>query len=150
MISIPLRNLEKEVTKIELQGVHLLCTPLLPATAHQSFGAGSNLDPRCTLRTRAKRTKLLRFEKNYLQGRIPGEGPIARRILRAVKNVEREQKKKFRKKQSKGNTNHLIAGNNINSKTTSSTSTSMGSETSSISSFNADDYLKEFEAEHPK
>ena len=141
VISIPLRNLEKEVTKIELQGVHLLCTPLLPATAHQSFGAGSNLDPRCTLRTRAKRTKLLRFEKNYLQGRIPGEGPIARRILRAVKNVEREQKKKFRKKQSKGNTNYLIAGNNINSKTTSSTSTSMGSETSSISSFNADDYL---------
>ena len=65
IISIPLKNLEKEVTKIELQGVHLLCVPLLPATAHQAFGAGNNLDPRCTLRTRAKRTKLVRYEKNY-------------------------------------------------------------------------------------
>jgi N-terminal region of Chorein or VPS13 len=85
VITVPLKNLEKQVTKIEMTGCHLLCLPLLPATAHQSYGAGNNLDPRCTLRTRAKRAKLVRFEKNYLQGRIPGEGPVARKILRAVR-----------------------------------------------------------------
>eukprot|EP00536_Pseudo-nitzschia_multiseries_P006274 jgi/Psemu1/318867/estExt_fgenesh1_pm.C_1300027 len=118
IINVPLKNIEKEKTTIELHGVHLLCLPLLPATAHLSFGAGNVLDPRCTLRTRSKRTKLLRFEKNYLQGRIPGEGPISQRILSAVKNVEREQKKKTRK-QSKGSTNSLFAGGSANTSVTS-------------------------------
>lgn len=134
IISIPLKNLEKEVTKIELQGVHLLCVPLLPATAHQAFGAGNNLDPRCTLRTRAKRTKLVRYEKNYLQGRIHGEGPIAQRILRAVRNVEREQKKNSRKQQTKGSNSSLFSGSGIDNSTTT-VSTSGRSDASSMSSF---------------
>jgi hypothetical protein len=101
-ITVPLKNLEKEPTKIEMQGCHLVCLPLLPSTAHKLYGAGSNaLDPRCTLRTRAKRSKLARFEKNYMTGRIPGEGPVASRILRAMKEVEREQKKKNKKKRNK-------------------------------------------------
>lgn len=100
-ITIPLKNLEKEVTKIEMEGCHLVCLPLLPSTAHKLYGAGTTLDPRCTLRTRAKRAKLARFEKNYMSGRIPGEGPVAKRILRAVKGVEREQKKKHKRRGSK-------------------------------------------------
>ena len=120
-ISIPLKNLEKEATKIELQGVHLLCLPLLPATANQAFGAGSNLDPRCTIRTRAKRTKLVRFEKNYLRGSIPGEGPISRRILRAVANKERELKKKSRKQPRESN-NILFPGGGGNTSTTKGSS----------------------------
>jgi hypothetical protein len=111
VITVPLKNLEKDVTKIEMTGCHLLCLPLLPATAHQAFGAGNSLDPRCTLRTRAKRAKLVRFEKNYLQGRIPGEGPVARRILRAVKEVERDQKKQRKQQQqSSRNGNNTFFG----------------------------------------
>ena len=116
-ISVPLKSLEKEATKIELQGVHLLCLPLLPATAHLAFGVGNNLDPRCTLRTRAKRMKLVRFEKNYLQGRIAGEGVISARILRAVKNKEREQKKKSRK-QARESNNSLFMGGGTNTSAT--------------------------------
>ncbi|KAL3925552.1 MAG: hypothetical protein SGILL_000326 [Bacillariaceae sp.] len=121
VITIPLKNLEKETTKIEMTGCHLLCLPLLPATAHQAFGAGNNLDPRCTLRTRAKRAKLVRFEKNFLQGRIPGEGPVARKILRAVREVEKDQKK--RKKQqskSKSGNNSLVGSTATTASTTSS------------------------------
>ena len=114
-IHIPLKNLEKEATRIELQGVHLLCLPLLPATAHLAFGAGSNLDPKCTLRTRAKRTKLVQFEKSYLSGRIPGEGPISRRILRAVKNKEREIKKS--RKQGRESSSPMFPGGTSNAST---------------------------------
>ena len=133
IISIPLQNLEKEATKIEMIGCHLLCLPLLPATAHQSFGAGNYVDPRCTLRTRAKRAKLFRFEKNYLQGRIPGEGPVARRILRAVKEVQRDQQKKQRrlsrgkrkkKQQQLGHSNNSLFGSTA---TTTSLTTSNNS-----------------------
>ena len=99
-ITVPLKNLEKEPTRIEMRGCHLLCLPLLPSTAHKMFGAGSKSDPRCTLRTRAKRSKLARFEKSFMSGRIPGEGPVAKRILRAVREVERDQKKKLKKKNS--------------------------------------------------
>lgn len=96
-ITIPLKNLEKEPTLIEMRGCHLLCLPLLPSTAHKLYGAGTLSDPRCTLRTRAKRSKLARFEKNYMSGRIPGEGPVAKRILRAVKDIEKDMKKKAKR-----------------------------------------------------
>ena len=96
-ISVPYKNIEKEPTKIEIKGCHLLCLPLLPSTANKMFGAGNSNDPKCTLRTRAKRSKLARFEKNFMTGRIVGEGPTARRILRAVRHIERDQKKKKRK-----------------------------------------------------
>ncbi len=97
-ITIPLKNLEKEPTRIEMRGCHLLCLPLLPSTAHKPCGAGTLSDPRCTLRTRAKRSKLARFEKNYMSGRIEDEGPVAKRILRAVKEVERDIKKKQKRR----------------------------------------------------
>ena len=93
-ISIPFTNIEKEPTRFEMRGVHLVCLPLLPSTAHKMYGAGTAVDPRCTLRTRAKRSKLARYERNFLSGRIPGEGPPAKRILRAVKEVEREMQRK--------------------------------------------------------
>ena len=98
-ISIPFTNLEKEPTKFEMRGVHLVCLPLLPSTAHKTYGAGTVVDPRCTLRTRAKRSKLARYEGNFLSGRLPGEGPPAKRILRAVKEVERDlQRKRHRRR----------------------------------------------------
>lgn len=101
-VTVPLKNIEKEPTRIEIKGVHLLCLPLLPSTANKMFGAGNAKDPRCTLRTRVKRTKLARFEKNYISGRVVGEGPVSKRILRAARDVERDQKKKFKKRQSAG------------------------------------------------
>jgi hypothetical protein len=99
-VTVPLKNIEKESTRIEIKGVHLLCLPLLPSTANKIFGAGNTKDPRSTLRTRVKRSKLARFEKNYISGRVEGEGPVSRRILRAAQVVERDQKKKNKKKQS--------------------------------------------------
>ncbi|KAL3923336.1 MAG: hypothetical protein SGILL_001715, partial [Bacillariaceae sp.] len=132
VITVPLKNLEKETTKIEMTGCHLLCLPLLPATAHQAFGAGNNLDPRCTLRTRAKRAKLVRFEKNYLQGRIPGEGPVARKILRAVREVKRDQKKKGKKQQSKSSSsNNSLFGSTA---TTASAASSLTGDGASLPS----------------
>lgn len=107
-ITIPLKNLETEPTRIEMRGCHLLCLPLLPSTAHKLYGAGTRSDPRCTLRTRAKRSKLARFEKNYLSGRIPGEGPVAKRILRAVKEVERDVKKRSKRKQQQGSSGRQL------------------------------------------
>ena len=92
-ISVPWKNLEKEPTRFEVQGVHLVCVPLMPSTATTIYGAGTQVDPRCTLRTRAKRSVLARFERNYFSGRIPGEGPPSKRIRRAVKEVERELRK---------------------------------------------------------
>jgi hypothetical protein len=101
-ITVPLTNLEKEPTRFEMRGVHLICLPLLPSTAHKMYGAGTAVDPRCTLRTRAKRSKLVRFEDNFMSGRIPNEGPPAKRVLRAVREVERAlQKKRSRKKSNK-------------------------------------------------
>lgn len=97
-IYVPLKNLEKEPTRIEMRGCHLICLPLLPSTANKPYGAGTRSDPRCTLRTRAKRAKLARFEKNYMSGRLPGEGPVAKRILRAAKAVELDLKKKNKRK----------------------------------------------------
>ena len=89
-IAVPLTNLEKEPTRFELQGLHLICVPLLPATAHKKYGAGTAVDPRCTLRTRAKRSALARYERNYYGGRVPGEGPPTRRIRIALKEAEKK------------------------------------------------------------
>ena len=73
--SIPWGKLEKEPTVMELSGVQLVCVPLLPSNATRVFGAGTKHDPRCTLRTRVKRSALARFERNFFGWRIPGEGP---------------------------------------------------------------------------
>lgn len=92
-VSIPWKNLEKEPTRFEIKGVHLVCVPLTPSTANQMYGAGTLVDPRCTLRTRAKRLVLARFERNFWNGQMPGEGPVMKRIQRAVKDVERDRKR---------------------------------------------------------
>ncbi len=73
--SIPWGKLEKEPTVIELSGVQLVCVPLLPSNAMRVFGSGTRHDPKCTLRTRVKRSALARFERNFFGWRIPGEGP---------------------------------------------------------------------------
>ena len=88
-VSVPWKNLEKEPTRFEAKGVHLVCVPLTAATANQIYGSGTSIDPRCTLRTRAKRLVLDRLERNFWNGQIPGEGPPMKRIKRAVKDVER-------------------------------------------------------------
>jgi hypothetical protein len=92
-ISVPWKNLEKEPTRFEVKGVHLVCVPLTPSTAHKMYGAGTFVDPRCTLRTRAKRMTLARFERNFWNGLVPGEGPPMKRIQRAVKEVERDMRR---------------------------------------------------------
>lgn len=96
-ITVPYKNIEKEPTRIEIKGCHLLCLPLLPSTANRMFGTGNSSDPRCTLRTRAKRSKLARFEKNFMNGRIAGEGPTAKSILWAVRAIKKEQERKKKK-----------------------------------------------------
>lgn len=92
-ISVPWKNLEKEATRFEIRGIHLVCVPLIPSTANNMYGAGTRQDPLCTLRTRAKRLALSRFERNFWNGLIPGEGPPMKRISRAVKEVEKELKR---------------------------------------------------------
>ena len=101
-VSIPWKNLEKEPTRFEIKGVHLVCVPLTPSTASQMYGAGTAVDPRCTLRTRAKRLVLARLERNFWNGQIPGEGPVMKRIQRAVKEVERGMKRSGNKHRKRG------------------------------------------------
>ena len=101
-VSVPWKNLEKEPTRFEVRGVHLVCVPLIPSTANKMYGAGTKVDPRCTLRTRAKRLVLARFERNYWNGQIPGEGPPMKRISRAVKEVERDLIRRSKKRSKKG------------------------------------------------
>lgn len=92
-ISVPFKNLEQEATRIEIRGVHLICVPLMPSTANKMYGSGTSIDPSCRLRTRAKRSILARLERNYLSGRLLGEEPIAQRIRRAVRDVEKGLRK---------------------------------------------------------
>lgn len=73
--TIPWGKLEKEPTRFELSGLNIICVPLLPSNADRMFGAGTENDPKCTLKTRAKRSVLARFERNFFSWRIPGEGP---------------------------------------------------------------------------
>lgn len=89
-ISVPWKNLEKEPTKFEVRGVHMVCVPLTPSTANNLYGTGTRIDPRCTLRTRTKRMLLARLERNFWNGQIPGEGPPMKRIQRAVRDVEKD------------------------------------------------------------
>lgn len=100
-ISVPWSNLEKEPTKFEVRGVHLVCVPLMPSTANKMYGAGTVTDPRCRLRTRAKRLTLARLERNFWNGQIPNEGPPMKRVVRAVKEVERDLKRNKRRGSSK-------------------------------------------------
>lgn len=93
-ISVPWKNLEKEPTRFEIKGVHLVCVPLTPSTANREYGAGTRIDPRCSLRTRTKRLLLARLERNFWNGQIPGEGPPMKRIQRAVREIERDIKKR--------------------------------------------------------
>lgn len=99
-IVVPLRNIEKEPTRFEIRGVHLLCVPLLPSTANRQYGNGTPVDPRCTLRTRVKRSALARFERNFFGGRISGEGPVSRRVRIAMKDAERSLKRSRRRSRS--------------------------------------------------
>ena len=105
-IVVPLRNLERDATRIELHGIYLLCVPLLPSTAHREYGTGSKVDPRCTLRTRGKRSALARLERNFFGGRIAGDGPPSRRARIAMREAERglrkHQAKNNRQKSNKG------------------------------------------------
>jgi len=73
--TIPWGKLEKEPTRFELSALNIICVPLLPSNADRMFGAGTKNDPKCTLKTRAKRSVLARFERNFFSWRIPGEGP---------------------------------------------------------------------------
>lgn len=76
--NIPWGRLEKVPTTFELSGIQLICVPLLPSNATKIYGAGTKIDPKCTLRTRVKRAALARFERNFFSWRIPGEGPPRR------------------------------------------------------------------------
>jgi hypothetical protein len=89
-ILVPWKSLETTPTKFTVKGVHLVCVPLTPSTANKQYGSGSFSDPQCSLRTRAKRLALSRLERNFWNGQIPSEGPVMKRILRAVKDVERD------------------------------------------------------------
>ena len=93
-ISVPWSNIEREPTKFEVKGIHLVCVPLVPSTAHKLYGGGTQIDPRCTLRARAKRLTLSRLERLFWNGQIPDEGPVMKRIERAVREVERDQRRK--------------------------------------------------------
>jgi hypothetical protein len=86
-IHVPWKNLD-EPTSLEIHGMHLVCVPLLPTTATRMYYGGGisggssvsqstfhDVAPRCSLRTRAKRSAIARFERNFFSGRIPGEGP---------------------------------------------------------------------------
>jgi Vacuolar sorting-associated protein 13, N-terminal/N-terminal region of Chorein or VPS13 len=120
-ISVPWKQLEKEPTRFDIDGVHLVCVPLLPSTANKTYGSGSAVDPRCTLRTRAKRLTLARLERNFWNGQIPGEGPPLKRVSRAAKDVERE----LRRSMKKDRTN--LTGKKQRSRSFSSTSFRAGS-----------------------
>jgi N-terminal region of Chorein or VPS13/Vacuolar sorting-associated protein 13, N-terminal len=154
-VSVPWKNLEREPTKIEVRGVHLVCVPLTPSTAHQMYGAGDQIDPRCTLRTRAKRLVLARLERNFWNGQIPGEGPVMKRIRRAVKDVERSLKrnsKQMNRKRTSSNTpseetemdmvlENLVQslGGSSNSGTADASRVSCASEHDTASSFTTDE-----------
>ena len=99
---IPWSKLEKEPTLFELSGLQLVCVPLLPSNANKVFGSGTKIDPRCTLRTRVKRSALARFERNFFSWRIEGEGP--KRPIQRERNGNGDQgrgRRRGRRKDSK-------------------------------------------------
>jgi N-terminal region of Chorein or VPS13/Vacuolar sorting-associated protein 13, N-terminal len=136
-ISVPWKQLEKVPTKFEVEGVHLVCVPLTPTTANQMYGAGTTQDPRCSLKTRAKRLSLARFERNFWNGQIPGEGPPLKRVKRAVKEVEREIRRSNKNGTQNTKSNKKRASSSMSSTSMSSSQTSIHSDMSIPSSFGA-------------
>lgn len=97
-IKVPWKNLDAASAEMEIAGMHLVCVPLLPTTAARMYygggisgggggassssssssnndGGGTNMPRRCSLRTRAKRSAIARFERSFFSGRVAGEGP---------------------------------------------------------------------------
>lgn len=103
-IHVPWKNLEAEPTRFQIHNVHLVCVPLIPSTATKLYGAGTRVDPRCSLRTRAKRLALARLERNFWNGQIIGEGPPMKRIQRAVRDLERDYEKKRKQRKNVAST----------------------------------------------
>lgn len=87
-INVPWSNLD-EPTCLEIHGMHLVCVPLLPTTANRMYYGGGisgsvasshtsssrEVMQQMSLRTRAKRSALARFERNFFSGRMHGEEP---------------------------------------------------------------------------
>jgi Vacuolar sorting-associated protein 13, N-terminal len=134
-VSVPWKALEKEPTRIEVRGVHLVCVPLLPSTANKLYGDANRkgtmalLDPQCSLRTRAKRHLLARLERNFWNGQLPNEGPPMKQVQRAVREVERDIKSRR-----KAAAAAAAAASSASSKNKSSSAS-----TSSTSSFSLED-----------
>ena len=103
-VIIPWNKLEQESSKMILEGVHMVCVPLVPLTAHKKYGAGTKMDPQCALKTRLKRLLLSRLERNFWNGRYAEEGgPPMKRVQRAVEEVKRDM---LKKKQHQGQNTH--------------------------------------------
>lgn len=115
-ITIPWGSLEKTPTKCEISGVHLVCVPLLPSNANSLSGAGTAADPRCTIRTRAKRSALARYERNFFGGRILGEGPMKNKnrrveLKRRTRAVRMSMQASLRSSAIEGGTGPRKSGN---------------------------------------
>lgn len=67
--------------------MHLICVPLLPSTANRVY-YGGGVDSSLSLRTRAKRAALARFERNFFSGRIPGEDQQQQMMQQQQRNGE--------------------------------------------------------------
>ena len=101
-IHVPWNSLEQEPTVVKMDGIHMVCVPLVPLTAPQRFGSSTKGDPVCSLRTRLKRLLLARLERNFWNGLYADEGgPPMKKIQRAVDEVKRDlhQKQKNKAKQ---------------------------------------------------
>ena len=111
-VIIPWNKLEQEASKMILDGVHMVCVPLVPLTAHKKYGAGTKTDPQCTLRTRLKRLLLSRLERNFWNGLYAEEGgPPMKRIQRAVEDIKRDMVKTKKQQQGQGqNTTQTDSG----------------------------------------
>ncbi len=100
--SIPWSKLEKEPTKFELVGLQLICIPLLPSNAIRMHGVGTEKDPKCTLRTRVKRSTIARFERNYYSWRIPGEGPPRPNLNEDRNNSSNDRRRRSNRRRNNG------------------------------------------------
>jgi len=106
--NIPWGRLEKEPTTFEISGVQLICVPLLPSNATRVFGSGTKLDPKCTLRTRVKRSALARYERNFFSWRIPGEGP------KRPNQPKKKKTKRKRRRRDGGGSSTVAGGDSVN------------------------------------
>ena len=78
--SINWTALEKEATKMEFRGVHLLVVPVTSSHSKESV----------VLRTKAKRSALARFEHKFFAGKIPGENDSVQESRRPNKEISDE------------------------------------------------------------